>query len=446
MTLQYTKTKRNLQSRIASRVQPDEASCLFYPQPYLSLRSEEEIAKMELLSLFGVEIDSMQWPVGITIKKHLLRNIDRLTFWEKVEVFSNNLPTVIIPNQVLLEKSAYMVRASRNVYTVDYLLRSIHKINLGHKKESRYLMHSLHSYKGKFHPQIVKGLINAAGASKGEVVLDPFCGCGTTNLECFFMGINSWGVDFNPLACLIAQVRIESLAMDTLKLKRHMEVLLDDVKKKIVYLQRKQLSEHSRRAGQGYLHDYDVSNENLPVEITVPHPPELPNIDKWFDKETLEQLLLIRNSIEDVGDEKIRRFFLVVLSSIIKEVSNWDISQVRPLLRKEPLRNVDVYSLCKENLWKAFRIVNVYSKLKDALNLEDPFTRIVNADSRHLEFLDDDSVDLVVTSPPYANALPYIETDRLRSILIGLFQWEDLKNLRQKEIGNREITPGEKKE
>ena len=436
MTLRYTKPNGNLQSHKIGRVQPDETFCLFYPQPYLSLRSEEEIAEMELCSLFGVEIDFMQRPVGIAIKKHLLRNIGRLTFWEKVEVLSDGLPKVMIPNQVLFEKSNYIVESSKNIQTIDDLLRSIHRINLGHEKESRYLMHSLHSYKGKFHPQIVKGLINAAGVAQGNVVLDPFCGCGTTNLECFFAGIDSWGVDLNPLACLIARTRITSLTLDASALLETIKDFLSEVKTGIVELRK---TTRKSSAGQTSI-DFFRLKENA-KDLEISKKPYIPNINRWFREDMLEELLLIRDRIDNVGNPETRDLFLVVLSSIVKEVSNWDSSQVRPYLMKKPRANVDVLSVFKENLLKTYNIIYTYSKLKEKLDLSSPSREIRNEDSRDLHFIQDNSIDLVLTSPPYANALPYLETDRLRSILIGLFTWKELKSLRSNEIGNREISP-----
>jgi len=130
---------------------------------------------------------------------------------------------------------------------------------------------------------------------------------------------------------------------------------------------------------------------------------------------------------------------------MVKEVSNWDSSQVRPYLMKEPRANVDVFSMFKENLLKAYKIVHTYWKLKETLNLPTPLTHIRNEDSRDLHFIQENSIDLVVTSPPYANALPYLETDRLRSIIIGLFTWKELRSLRKNEIGNREINPDSRK-
>ena len=44
----------------------------------------------------------------------------------------------------------------------------------GNRKESNYLTHGLHRFKGKFYPQLARALLNTANASSGDLVLDPF--------------------------------------------------------------------------------------------------------------------------------------------------------------------------------------------------------------------------------------------------------------------------------
>ena len=63
-----------------------------------------------------------------------------------------------------------------------------------------YLTHGLHSYKGKFFPQIVRALINYADLAPGSSVMDPFVGSGTTTLEAQLMAHHGHGIDKNPLA------------------------------------------------------------------------------------------------------------------------------------------------------------------------------------------------------------------------------------------------------
>lgn len=82
-----------------------------------------------------------------------------------------------------------------------------------------YATHGLFPYRGKFHPQLIKALLNIIGIKKGETVLDPMCGSGTTNVEAALMGINSYAIDLSPFCQLMTQVKHDSLTIDNKLLK-----------------------------------------------------------------------------------------------------------------------------------------------------------------------------------------------------------------------------------
>ena len=77
-----------------------------------------------------------------------------------------------------------------------------------------YATHGLFPYRGKFHPQMIKALMNITGIKEGETVLDPMCGSGTLNVEASLIGVNSIGIDKNPFACFMSKVKLESLSLN----------------------------------------------------------------------------------------------------------------------------------------------------------------------------------------------------------------------------------------
>jgi tRNA G10 N-methylase Trm11 len=70
-----------------------------------------------------------------------------------------------------------------------------------------YMTHWIYPYKGKFHPQMVRGLLNVMGVREGEKVLDPMTGSGTVNVEASLMGIDSIGIDVSPVGILASRVK-----------------------------------------------------------------------------------------------------------------------------------------------------------------------------------------------------------------------------------------------
>lgn len=76
-----------------------------------------------------------------------------------------------------------------------------------------YATHGLFPYRGKFHPQMVRGILNAMGLRPGMTVLDPMVGSGTTLVEAAVMGIDSVGLDVNPFARYLATVKIDALSL-----------------------------------------------------------------------------------------------------------------------------------------------------------------------------------------------------------------------------------------
>src|ERR671938_2108623 len=75
---------------------------------------------------------------------------------------------------------------------------------------TRYLTHSYHPYSAKYIPQIPRYLISNL-TKKNDLILDNFVGSGTTLVESKVLGRHAIGVDINPLACLIAKVKITNI-------------------------------------------------------------------------------------------------------------------------------------------------------------------------------------------------------------------------------------------
>ena len=80
------------------------------------------------------------------------------------------------------------------------------------KFSTGYAVHSLFPYRGKFHAQLIKGIINVIGLKPGDTFLDPMMGSGTACIEAQLMGINAIGFDVSPFCQLMTSTKSLSIS------------------------------------------------------------------------------------------------------------------------------------------------------------------------------------------------------------------------------------------
>ncbi|MDP2172474.1 MAG: hypothetical protein Q8M98_04285 [Candidatus Cloacimonadaceae bacterium] len=83
-----------------------------------------------------------------------------------------------------------------------------------HQFSSGYASHGLFPYRGKFHPQMIKALMNITGIKAGDKILDPMAGSGTTNIEAALLGFDSFAIDVSPFCQFMIQTKHEALSID----------------------------------------------------------------------------------------------------------------------------------------------------------------------------------------------------------------------------------------
>jgi site-specific DNA-methyltransferase (cytosine-N4-specific) len=299
------------------------------------------------------------------------------------------------------------------------------------KQSTRYSAHGLHQYRGKFNPQVVRAIGNILNLPEGAWVLDPFCGSGTTLLECNHVGWNAVGIDLNPLGVLISNSKILALHTPPELLRIAAKRLSELLQKRIGWL--------------------DCKREWIESETELVAGPkwreQLPNysyLAMWFPKSVLAQLVAILREIDTSVEEGIRPIFRVVFSDILRDVSYQDPGDLRIRRRKNPCPNYPASSIFSE------RLERTITSISDALKVVDPsgfYQAAFVSDSRlPLHWIYDKSplarrtqFDSSITSPPYATALPYIDTQRLSLCLLGLTKSTEVMGLDRQMIGTREI-------
>ncbi len=131
----------------------------------------------------------------------------------------------VLSDEEIVHNGAYFARVG-NQLTRHFLMCRGEPVKLPQHSSSRlkaffetnqfktgYATHGLFPYRGKFHPQMIKGLMNVMGLKPGDTVLDPMMGSGTVLIEARLMGIKSIGIDASPFCCFMAQAKLDSLTV-----------------------------------------------------------------------------------------------------------------------------------------------------------------------------------------------------------------------------------------
>lgn len=229
---------------------------------------------------------------------------------------------------------------------------------------NQYLTHWIYPYKGKFHPQMIRALLNIIGLEQGDKVLDPFIGSGTTAVEAQLLGINCIGIDISPLCVLQSKVKTESV----------------DVVSQIV---------------------------EWKEEITKRIRPSLFNLEG----KTLDE------AINSITDEKVKNFYKMAKLVAISDNAR---------------RGREFTNAFLKNLNTMIDSLTDYVEIVNKLGLQLGKIDIKIGDSRKLP-LENESIDGIVTSPPYSIALDYVTNDAHALKELG----HDLLEIREEFIGVR---------
>jgi DNA modification methylase len=225
--------------------------------------------------------------------------------------------------QILRKRLAYIKSIDRD-YSDYYYLQKYNQT----KSVNQYLTHWIYPYKGKFHPQMIRALMNIIKIRQNETLLDPFVGSGTAVLEAQILGVNAIGIDISPLCVLISKVKTESVDVVD-EIKRH------------------------------------------------------------------KDFYLFKKSGNESDDVRVRNFYKVA-----EMMAHSDLSR----------RGKNFESSFVSNALKMIASVEDYSDAIKNHNLEIGETQIFEGDARKID-LKDESVDGIITSPPYSIALNYVAND-----------------------------------
>jgi SAM-dependent methyltransferase len=369
-----------------------------YIQPF-----ERELALRELGALVGIppvqRANEFLVPAPIAAQV-----ISRLAYWERAgESYTA---------QVHREAASLAARNGVTLAELSDLPLARILTKVPRSRCLRYGPHGIHEYRGKFFPQLVRALINIANVEQGATILDPMCGSGTTLVEAVSSGHRAVGCDMNPLSVFISQVKCEALQLSAA-----------DVVDGYTRLQHRlsRATKHQPVCGRS-----EVDEQYLA---------------RWFSCDVLRQLDAIIAEVERIDSPSVRRLFTVSLSNILRRVSHQKEEDLR--VRREE-KNIDPASVTETFLAEALRAAKaIAADLRHLGPIKRGHFEVFEGDARSCVSsgrVGEQEAELVITSPPYATALPYLDTDRLSLSYLGLLSRSEHRGRDQDMIGNREIT------
>ncbi|MDR4510058.1 MAG: site-specific DNA-methyltransferase [Candidatus Brocadiaceae bacterium] len=306
-----------------------------------------------------------------------------------------------------------------------------------HRKNSSYASHNFHSFPAKFPPQLPLQFIKDL-TEPNDVVLDPMMGSGTTVLEAYLTGRRGIGFDIDPLAIMISKVKTTPLKQE--ELIRHYQEILKNAKNLV--------NQETKKLEQILLNRWDSKTKQF--------------IDYWFAQEIQLELLALVLQISRIEDVDIRTFFELAFSAIIITKSG-GVSLALDLAHTRPHKAKVVFSTNGRILFGEELDESEFPRLKILTKkLRSPIEEfekrciqniegLVNRNSRsirpEINFgnaqklpLEDKSVDLIVTSPPYAsNAIDYMRAHKFPLVWFG-YQIDELSLKRKEYIGGEVMT------
>ena len=299
------------------------------------------------------------------------------------------------------------------------------------KRTTLYLSHELHLYKGKFFPRLVHSLINRfAPVSRNGLICDPFAGSGTALLEASLLGYRSVGIDIDPTSVLISENKTTLAYTNPDELSQICEAIYNAVEGK-----------NSGLFFQG--RTYDISKSRS-FQVSVPEP-----MHSRLQKRGREENYDLLGEIET--DAAVALCLISQLPSHLQPLFRVCLSHA--LTKKIRLRFVGIgngrftFDVAKTRVLKMF-----VQKAYQSLAVCEAFAWLKNSEvtlgevtvfrdnAANISLLcGNDSIDLVVTSPPYIPASSgrehYARARAIPLILTGAASIEELDLIDSQFIG-----------
>ena len=323
-------------------------------------------------------------------------------------------------------------------------------------EDVREFTHGIHNYPAMMVSPISRNILRIVqGAKQINALLDPFSGSGTVLVEGMLANIPQiYGTDINPLAIFLDKVKTTNLDID--ELQEEVQQLYSRIKS--IYtdnslqidgiddiMQNGWGLDLTAKDGWGseapkYLSKY-IEDNYLEVEI-----PKFKNIGYWFKPRVILLLSIIKAEINNIHDDHIKHFVYAAFSETIRFVSNRRNGEFKMI--RMPAEKVRTFKPCvidefQQILDRNIKKMNEFNEKCAEMGCHS-IVKVLNNSATSLNDISDESIDLVITSPPYGDSrttVAYGEYSKLSLLWI-----DEVCTLSEKEIAaiDKSLLGGEK--
>lgn len=258
-------------------------------------------------------------------------------------------------------------------------------------------IHNWYRFVLSFPPHLVQQYLDEFEIDSSSLVLDPFCGTGTTNVECKKHGISSVGVEASPITYLASKTKC-SWNCNVQLLRTEANAIAESASNKIA---------------SGLFLSLPEEQEKLLLKNSISPIP-------------LNKVLILRDTIMESNSQYQDYYLLALAKHLVASCSNLKFGPEVGVSRKKKL-DADIV-----NIWLK-QIEQMCIEIEHYAHFSDIPSTILNADARTADLSPfRGKINCVITSPPYPNEKDYSRTTRLESVVLGLIKSkEDLRAVKK---------------
>jgi len=235
-----------------------------------------------------------------------------------------------------------------------------------------------------FGPDLVHEMLERMGAKRGQTILDPFSGAGTTAIEAQLEGFNCVGFEINPLLHFVGTTSL-NWSIEPAEVTKSLEAVVDE------FMQRRQKVERVQLEEMGYF------------------VPPIHNVHRWWRDDVLRDLSVLVYCLDKVENKAIRDFMRLSLAGVVvPDLTNVTLGKLQLHFID---RSKDAIDVIRSYTSHTTNMIEDLAKVREQDGLGT--SQVLHQDSTDLGSLKlDKQIDHVITSPPYPNRYSYVWNTR----------------------------------